>query len=80
MAQHDIFSKSQESDGDATPGEDGPPSDLDGGEEDPEALNRTKSTRSVAETLPWYRELLFVAVICLAQLFTRESFLAKGLP
>lgn len=47
-------------------------SDVDDSE-DPEALGRTKSTRSIAETLPWYRELLFVAVICLGQLFTRKS-------
>jgi hypothetical protein len=33
---------------------------------------RVTSTVSIAETLPLYRELLFVTVICLAQLFTRE--------
>ncbi|KAF3761914.1 hypothetical protein M406DRAFT_267124 [Cryphonectria parasitica EP155] len=40
---------------------------------DAEALERTRSTRSIAETLPWYRELLFVAVICLGQLFTQAG-------
>lgn len=34
---------------------------------------RRSSMVSVAETLPLHRELLFVAIICLAQLFTRES-------
>jgi hypothetical protein len=37
------------------------------------AATRMTSTTSIAETLPLYRELLFVTVICLAQLFTRES-------
>jgi hypothetical protein len=43
--------------------------------EDPEpsALAKTKTSQSIAETLPWYRELLFVALVCLAQLYTRES-------
>lgn len=44
------------------------------GDDDPEALVRTKSTRSIADTLPWYREVLFVAVICLGQLYTRKSW------
>lgn len=39
---------------------------------DPEGLTRTKSGRSIAETLPLYREILFVAVICLGQLYTRK--------
>ncbi|KAJ4393237.1 multidrug-resistance type transporter aminotriazole resistance [Gnomoniopsis smithogilvyi] len=42
-------------------------------EGDPETLHRSKSTRSIAETLPWYRELLFVAVICLGQLYTQAG-------
>lgn len=37
-----------------------------------EALAKTKTAQSIAETLPWYRELLFVALVCLAQLYTRE--------
>ncbi|CAN8097735.1 unnamed protein product [Discula destructiva] len=45
----------------------------DGGDSDPEALARTKSTQSIAESLPWYRELLFVAVICLGQLYTQAG-------
>lgn len=47
--------------------------DPDESDNNADALERSKSTRSVAETLPWYRELLFVAVICLAQLYTRKS-------
>lgn len=54
------------------------PSDVDDSE-DTGALDRTKSTRSIAETLPWYRELLFVAVICLGQLFTRKSRILSDL-
>lgn len=46
--------------------------------DDPEALERSKSTRSIADTLPWYRELLFVAVICLGQLFTRKSHTSRS--
>lgn len=34
---------------------------------------RMTSTVSIAEQLPLYREILFVTVICLAQLYTRES-------
>ncbi|ORY63444.1 major facilitator superfamily domain-containing protein [Pseudomassariella vexata] len=40
---------------------------------EPRTLTRPKSTVSVAETLPWYRELLFVIIICLAQLFTQAG-------
>ncbi|PSR76832.1 major facilitator superfamily domain-containing protein [Coniella lustricola] len=40
---------------------------------DLEALDRTATSRSIAETLPWYRQVLFVAVICLAQLFTQAG-------
>jgi hypothetical protein len=51
---------------------DASPSDKDG-REDPEALRKTKSNAtSIAESLPLYRELLFVAVICSGQLYTRE--------
>lgn len=50
-----------------------PSSELDDDDSPQDALERSKSTRSIAETLPWYRELLFVAVICLGQLFTRKS-------
>lgn len=41
--------------------------------EDSEALGKTKSNAtSIAESMPLYREVLFVAVICLGQLYTRE--------
>jgi hypothetical protein len=54
--------------------EDGfPPSDSDDRDEpEHQALAKTKTAQSIAETLPWYRELLFVALVCLAQLYTRE--------
>ncbi|KUI56179.1 hypothetical protein VP1G_03513 [Cytospora mali] len=41
--------------------------------ENPEALEKTQTAVSIAETLPLYRELLFVAVICLAQLYTQAG-------
>lgn len=50
-----------------------PSSEADDDDSPQDALERSKSTRSIAETMPWYRELLFVAVICLGQLYTRES-------
>lgn len=43
--------------------------------QDPEALEITKTksnAASIAESMPLYRELLFVAVICCGQLYTRE--------
>lgn len=50
-----------------------PPSDSDDRDEpDNQTLAKTKTAQSIAETLPWYRELLFVALVCLAQLYTRE--------
>lgn len=50
-----------------------PPSDSDDrNEPEHQALAKTKTAQSIAETLPWYRELLFVALVCLAQLYTRE--------
>lgn len=50
-----------------------PPSDTDDRDEpEHQALAKTKTAQSIAETLPWYRELLFVALVCLAQLYTRE--------
>lgn len=52
---------------------DASPSDNDG-REDPEALRKTKSNAtSIAESLPLYRELLFVAVICSGQLYTQAG-------
>lgn len=59
-------------DPDRTPFSDLTSSDSRHYEGDPEALARTKSARSIAETLPLYREILFVAVICLGQLYTRK--------
>jgi hypothetical protein len=35
-------------------------------------LTKTTSTISIAETLPLHHEILFIFVICLAQVFTRE--------
>lgn len=50
-----------------------PQSDSDDRDEpEIQALAKTKTAQSIAETLPWYRELLFVALVCLAQLYTRE--------
>lgn len=50
-----------------------PHSDSDDRDEpEHQALAKTKTAQSIAETLPWYRELLFVALVCLAQLYTRE--------
>lgn len=50
-----------------------PQSDSDDRDEpEHQALAKTKTAQSIAETLPWYRELLFVALVCLAQLYTRE--------
>lgn len=43
---------------------------------DSESMRRIESAVSIAETLPLYQEILFVFVICLAQLFTRK-YLAK---
>lgn len=40
---------------------------------------RVTSTVSIAETLPLYRELLFVTVICMAQLFTQAG-LGQAIP
>lgn len=50
------------------------PSDSDDRDEPVEhqTLAKTRTVQSVAETLPWYRELLFVALVCLAQLYTRQ--------
>lgn len=39
------------------------------------AATRRNSTVSVAEQLPLFREILFVMVICLAQLYTRKFLL-----
>ncbi|KAL1853993.1 multidrug-resistance type transporter aminotriazole resistance [Diaporthe australafricana] len=38
-----------------------------------QALAKTKTVQSIAETLPWYRELLFVSLVCLAQLYTQAG-------
>lgn len=36
-------------------------------------LGKTESAQqSVTESMPWYREVLFVGTICLSQLFTRK--------
>lgn len=48
-----------------------PENHLDDEDMGPTATRMT-STVSIAEQLPLWRELLFVTVICLAQLFTRE--------
>ncbi|KAI1861124.1 hypothetical protein JX265_009743 [Neoarthrinium moseri] len=40
---------------------------------------RMNSTVSIAETLPLYREIMFVTVICLAQLFTQAG-LGQAIP
>lgn len=48
------------------------PSDAEARKDPEVALGKTKSAASIAETLPLYREVLFVAVICCGQLFTRE--------
>lgn len=53
-----------------------PTEQLDDDIEDDELGNtatRMTSTVSIAEQLPLYREILFVTVLCLAQLFTRKS-------
>lgn len=65
----------QDVDGAGALKEEGPsftPSDSEDRDE-PEhpTLAKTKTAQSIAETLPWYRELLFVALVCLAQLYTR---------
>lgn len=36
---------------------------------------RVKSTASIAEAMPLWREVIFVATICLGQLYTRKSML-----
>ncbi|ROV95970.1 hypothetical protein VMCG_07979 [Cytospora schulzeri] len=42
--------------------------------DDPEALGKTRSNAtSIAESLPLYREVLFVAVICCGQLYTQAG-------
>lgn len=38
------------------------------------SLTRTETNMSIAETLPFSQEALFVMVICSGQLFTRKSF------
>ncbi|KAI3390363.1 hypothetical protein diail_9945 [Diaporthe ilicicola] len=51
-----------------------PPSDSDERDEpEHQALAKTNTAQSIAETLPWYRELLFVALVCLAQLYTQAG-------
>lgn len=44
----------------------------DAGEMD---LTRTKSSASIAETMPLSKEIVFVATICMAQVLTRNALL-----
>jgi hypothetical protein len=41
-----------------------------------EDLERSKSTKSIAETLSLPREIAFVSIICMAQFMTRWSLLS----
>jgi hypothetical protein len=50
-------------------GEPGPHPDVPHGDD----LERSKSTKSIAETLSLPREIAFVSVICMAQFMTRPS-------
>lgn len=35
-------------------------------------LSEASSAQTLGESMPWYREVLFVGTICLSQLFTRK--------